>query len=755
MRTRRNTTTYRRTLASSRQSNTQLTGRMRRFVRQDDNRQPLTAAAVAKAAADARAAAAAAAPSPPAAARRATGAAVVMDSDDEGGADDVPMAGAGAGSSSSAAAAPPPSSAPAPSTVPVRSDVTRFTLRDYVPSFPPGTRFRREARAGGGGETNDNVNLRERQAFQDGRKLVGIISEAASAGISLHADRGARNQRRRVHITIQLSWSSMSCIQAFGRTCRANQTSAPHYVLATSDVAGENRFSATVASRLEQVSRGFGQRQACGDDCSWVHASVSRSTSAHHAVPPHYTLPRAQLGALTRGDRRAKGSNDLSAFSFESAAGAEALKAVFRALADRERDVNPKVADVSFLRRAGRQLDAVEDDAAAAADAGAAAAAAGADTAPASQSQAAADGGAHDDDAAAAAAAAPGTPAPAAPAAAAAAAAGASAGTRTSASSTSTRGGVTPADSDRENGEGDDAGGKTAATPGALVPLPRVTTQKPAAVPSFLGAGAGAATDGAGDAASSSAAASSSSSAVVAAPPAPPAAPVSWMGEDAIRRYPDLLEFVAHARGWMVDAGLAEIMKPAGWGGRASKSENTSMWDVVADYRRRTARTVPRPAEQRWWWGVLPAGMRAKLERVVDGGERQRATAAAAAAAAYRGYGRYAGAYGRGGMDEDDDGGGGGAGAGTSSSSSSSAATAPEVTFTPDALCALTAALEDFACGPLASASTLDNRRPGPPPTGPDGEPLPLELPYPRVTLQPAGKSEAVRTNLRKDIRKL
>lgn len=131
----------------------------------------------------------------------------------------------------------------------------------------------------------------EEENFQSGKKRIAIVSAAASQGISLHASRRAKNQQKRVFITMELSWSADQQMQQFGRGHRSNQAQPPEYIILTMDLGGESRFSSTIAKRL------------------------------------------GSLGALTRGQRGSAGSGDvLDKYDYSSDYGSLAVAALYTSL---------------------------------------------------------------------------------------------------------------------------------------------------------------------------------------------------------------------------------------------------------------------------------------------------------------------------------------------------------------------------------------------------------------------------------------
>ena len=136
------------------------------------------------------------------------------------------------------------------------------------------------------------TNVHEMQQFQSGKKRVAIISDAASMGISLQASNRTENRQRRVHVTLELGWSADKQMQTFGRTHRSDQAMPPEYVLLSTELGGEKRFSSTIARRL------------------------------------------GSLGALTKGDRRSADSGDLAKYNFETEEGRAALCLMLRRIVE-------------------------------------------------------------------------------------------------------------------------------------------------------------------------------------------------------------------------------------------------------------------------------------------------------------------------------------------------------------------------------------------------------------------------------------
>jgi predicted RNA methylase len=107
-----------------------------------------------------------------------------------------------------------------------------------------------------------NANIAETQSFQDDRKRILVFSAAGGTGRSYHADRNVANQRLRRHYLVQSGWEASNAVQSLGRSHRSNQTQPPTFILTTTNVKGEMRFTATIASRLESLGAlTRGQRQ--------------------------------------------------------------------------------------------------------------------------------------------------------------------------------------------------------------------------------------------------------------------------------------------------------------------------------------------------------------------------------------------------------------------------------------------------------------------------------------------------------------
>lgn len=112
---------------------------------------------------------------------------------------------------------------------------------------------------------SQNKTMAEAAEFQDGKRDLLIFSDAGGTGMDFHADKSAKNTRRRAHYVLQAGWRADRAIQGFGRTHRTNQAQAPIYRLAGTNLSGHKRFTSSIARRLDQLGAlTKGQKDASG-----------------------------------------------------------------------------------------------------------------------------------------------------------------------------------------------------------------------------------------------------------------------------------------------------------------------------------------------------------------------------------------------------------------------------------------------------------------------------------------------------------
>jgi hypothetical protein len=103
-------------------------------------------------------------------------------------------------------------------------------------------------------ETRGGAAIRaDASAFMGDKKPILIFSDAGGTGFSFHSDRGAKNQRQRIHYLVQPGWRANKAVQGFGRTHRTNEANEPHYKLVATDIPAHKRFLSAIARRLDQL----------------------------------------------------------------------------------------------------------------------------------------------------------------------------------------------------------------------------------------------------------------------------------------------------------------------------------------------------------------------------------------------------------------------------------------------------------------------------------------------------------------------
>ena len=92
-------------------------------------------------------------------------------------------------------------------------------------------------------------SIKSNLLYMDDEKRILIFSDAGGTGRSYHADKDAKNSRRRVHYLLEPGWRADNAIQGLGRSNRTNQSCAPLFRPVATDVKGENPGTVPIHSQ--------------------------------------------------------------------------------------------------------------------------------------------------------------------------------------------------------------------------------------------------------------------------------------------------------------------------------------------------------------------------------------------------------------------------------------------------------------------------------------------------------------------------
>lgn len=144
------------------------------------------------------------------------------------------------------------------------------------------------------------ANQAEIDRFMAGKKRILIFSEAGGTGASYHASLTAANQQKRVHYLTQAGWKADAAVQGLGRSHRSNQKQAPEFVLVMTDLKGQKRFISTIARRLAQLGALTKGERKAGSTGVFSAADNLESTEAKDALTRFYRdLAAGRLEAIS------------------------------------------------------------------------------------------------------------------------------------------------------------------------------------------------------------------------------------------------------------------------------------------------------------------------------------------------------------------------------------------------------------------------------------------------------------------------